>query len=209
MHNIQYDILSRLMHARYLRFSEMRAERVDSNLFQYHLKKLLDDGYVVKTDAGYTLGARGLSYADRHSSQLKAERVQPKIVVAIVLRDDKGRVLLLQKPRQPFIDTMHLPAGKIHEGEALQGAAARELLEKTGLAKVELTYRGTVHVTIRQHETIISEYFCLLQSGDFTGEPRDGTWHPTDALPPLAPAVGEVIALSASSFGYHEIEAAI
>ncbi len=204
MHHIQLEILSRLMYRKYLRFSAMRPERVDSNLFQYHLKKLLKDNFVVKVEQGYTLGPKGLQYADRFSSELRGERRQPKTVVGVVLRNDKGDCLLVPKERQPFVGDWLLPAGKIHEGEPLADAAARELGEKAGIEGANLEFQCTVRVSILYLETTISEYICLLMGGVWNGEPGKGEWHVAGDDRSLVPAMSDIIAID-DYRPYHEI----
>lgn len=201
MHNIQFTILESLINNNSRRFSEMRPARVDSNLFQYHLSKLIKDGYVSKVPGGYTLSGKGLYYADRQSSALKGERIQAKIITLLIIRDKRGRVLVRRKRRQPFIGSYLLPAGKIHEGESVEVAAHRELAEKTGLAGLSLCMSGTVHNTIMQTEEIISEYFGFLFSGHYVGDVGEGlAWYETDGDLLLAPGVKEILADESKGF---------
>jgi 8-oxo-dGTP pyrophosphatase MutT (NUDIX family) len=58
----------------------------------------------------------------------------PRPAVAIALRDEAGRVLLIRQQR--FIvdrDVWALPSGGVEAGEALEEAAVRELEEETGM----------------------------------------------------------------------------
>jgi 8-oxo-dGTP pyrophosphatase MutT (NUDIX family) len=205
MHNVQYSILTLLMTNKVLRFSELRPNRVDSNLFQYHLKKLITDGYIEKVSGGYTLSARGLNYADRHSSSLKAERSQPKIIAIVIVLNAKGEVLVLQKPQQPWLDTYHLPAGKVHDGEPIAVAGRRELLEKTGLELPDMQQVASVHVTIRLAEIIVSEYYGVVLRCDYNGPLVSGEWYSGDDKIELCPSVSEVISLlDTDNRGLHE-----
>lgn len=63
MHYIKQYILDKLVFAEYLRNRDMRPPGVESNLYQYHLKELLKDGYIKKLETGYTLSKKGLQYA--------------------------------------------------------------------------------------------------------------------------------------------------
>lgn len=201
MHHIQYSIIALLMKAGMKRFSELKPEGLESNLFQYHLKHTIKEGYVVKVDGGYALSPKGLYFADRHSSLLKTIREQPKTITILVLQNNQGEVLMQQKSRQPFIGSYHLPAGKIHEGETVQGAAQRELVEKTGLTSVELIYRSTVHAHISQNDTLISEYIGFVFAGKYAGEVEEGVWRDIHDTRELAPSVAEVLASSESEYG--------
>lgn len=195
MHHIQNSILTELMTHKIRRFSELKPQGVDSNLFQYHLGKLIRDGYLTKLENGYTLSGTGLYYADRFSSTLKGARPQPKLIVVNVLHDKQGRVLLIPKTRQPFLGTYHLPAGKVHEGEKLVDAGHRELLEKTAIQDVSLTYTTLAHITIRHGATMISEYYAAVMHGVCdTILPADN-WYTHDTLPVIGPGVAELLSI--------------
>jgi ADP-ribose pyrophosphatase YjhB (NUDIX family) len=57
----------------------------------------------------------------------------PKLgVSACVWRD--GRVLIIQRGKPPVIGIWSLPGGHVEAGELLREAAARELLEETGIS---------------------------------------------------------------------------
>ena len=61
--------------------------------------------------------------------------------VAVVVRDDRGRLLLV---RDRSTDTWGLPAGAIEPGESPWAAARRELREETGLGVHDLALLGAV-----------------------------------------------------------------
>ena len=166
MHYIQKYILDKLIFAETLRNRDMRPPHTESNLYQYHLKRLVDSGYVEHDEGGYTLSGKGLQYADKHSSDLKEQRPQPKLVTILMLENDNGETLLVPRKKQPFIGMYNLPSGKIHEGETLLSAGQRELREKVGAKEhIELTPSGTVHLTITNGSDIISESYGFILSG--------------------------------------------
>ena len=164
MHYIQAHILDKLVYANYLRNRDMRPPNVESNLYQYHLLQLQKEGFVDKTEHGYCLSARGLAYADRHSTALKKTRSQPKLITVLFVVNDKGHILLRPKQRQPFKETLSLPSGKIHLDETIFEAAQREFREKVNDHFIinNLEHIGTAHFTIRQDEFVISDYIALL-----------------------------------------------
>lgn len=197
MHWIQKHIIDLLMKHDLLRFSELRAEGVESNLFQYHLKYLLKQKMVEKVSGGYSLGPKGLYYADRYSAEFSGERPQPKIITIAVVKNREGKVFLQQKPRQPWIGYYHLPAGKIHAGEITDEAASREFEEKTGVRIVDMLFRALVHVQIYKNESLVSDFFGFIFSETYDGDIKNGYWFdPEDEedLTPLAPSVREVLA---------------
>ena len=57
----------------------------------------------------------------------------PKVTVDAWIRDGKGRVLLVQRGRPPFVGRWGLPGGFCEWGETTEACCAREALEETGL----------------------------------------------------------------------------
>jgi 8-oxo-dGTP diphosphatase len=59
----------------------------------------------------------------------------PGVGVAVLLRDDAGRVLLVERaPRSTQAGRWCIPCGYVDYGEEIRSAAAREVEEETGLA---------------------------------------------------------------------------
>ncbi|MFC4337591.1 NUDIX hydrolase [Salininema proteolyticum] len=57
-----------------------------------------------------------------------------QLVVGAVIRDEKGRTLLLRRPSADFYGGLwELPSGKVEPGETLTDAVSREVAEETGL----------------------------------------------------------------------------
>lgn len=167
-HHIEREILERLMRAASLRFSELKPEGMESNIFMYHLKQLMRVGYVEKVETGYRLAAKGLSYIDGLSGENHRPRQQPKIIAVIALHDTAGRWLLAQRKVQPYIQTRMFPSGKQHRGETSAQHAVREMAEKTGLTGVPLTYRGVADIQVNTPETLITHAVAMVYEGTLT-----------------------------------------
>ena len=164
MHEIQKQIIKKLSETKNARYSELKRKDLEGNVFSYHLKVLIKEGYVVHKDTTYSLTPKGKHLVDMVSlDTLKNERIQPKIVTTIILEKD-GKYLLYRRKKEPFLDHVCFPYGKIHLEERLSEAATRELEEKTGL-QAKLKYRGHVYLTIHDEMDLVSNMLCHIFSG--------------------------------------------
>jgi len=110
-------------------------------------------------------------------------------VAAILLVEQDGKVLLVQRNRTPEQGKWSLPAGFINACEDPQDAAARECLEETGLEvrieKLAAVLSGREH---RNGADILMLYRATvtggtLQAGD---DAASAGFFSRDTLPPLA-----------------------
>jgi 8-oxo-dGTP pyrophosphatase MutT (NUDIX family) len=148
-HHIERDILKVLLYRDIARYAEMRPPRVDSNLYAYHLNKLVKGKVVEKSAAGYKLSSLGLRYMGYMASDTR-HRLQPKIVTGVVVKKDSNYVMLTQRKKQPFLGEWALPMGKLHlDDENILAAAKRELYEATGANDVELRHVGDCYLRTR------------------------------------------------------------
>lgn len=157
-HHIQRHIVSVLMYQKVARFRDMRPKNVDTNLYSYHLKLLIKNNYVQKTDSGYVLGKNGILYVDRVSTSTLKVRTQPKIIVMLVVQNSEGDLLLYHRERQPFAHQWTLPYGKLHlDDETLLAAAHREAREKLHHDNDTIRHSGDCYIRIKDgKETIMS-----------------------------------------------------
>jgi 8-oxo-dGTP diphosphatase len=58
----------------------------------------------------------------------------PKLMVDVVIPDERGRVVLIERAGEPFAGQWALPGGFVEVGETVEEAAMREAAEETGLA---------------------------------------------------------------------------
>ena len=157
------------MHSHGLRFSELKPDGMESNIFMYHLKQLMSGGYVIKELQKYQLSDKGLQYVDGLSETNFKPRKQPKVVAIIALQNSEGQWLLGQRKIQPYLDKLVLPSGKQHFGESIYDHAKRELVEKTGL-DIPLTYRGIASVSIKGPNETISHIIGHVHSGVYDND---------------------------------------
>lgn len=146
LHPAHVAILRVLLFTPAARFSELqKASELSSDHFNFYLKQLLDEAYVVKdTDGAYALTGKGKEFANRFDTDARTVERQPKVAVCLVIHDGQGRTLMQQRLKQPYYGYWGRPTGKIRWGETILQAAARELMEETNLTAT-LTPRGTQH----------------------------------------------------------------
>jgi 8-oxo-dGTP diphosphatase len=62
-----------------------------------------------------------------------ASAAAPRVAVAALIFDERGRVLLIERGRPPGAGLWTVPGGRVEPGEALAAAVRREVAEETGL----------------------------------------------------------------------------
>ena len=123
-------------------------------------------------------------------------------IVVFTITEGRLHVLLVRRGNAPFKGKWAIPGGFVAEGESLEAAARRELVEETGVADVYLEQlytfgdpgrdpRGRV-VTVA-YFALISAERVRLRSGTDAAE---AGWHPVKSLPPLAFDHGEILEYS-------------
>lgn len=207
MHWIEKYILKELIFRGHARFADLKPARVESNLFLYHLKNLIREKYVEKTDDGYKLSSDGLRFASFYSYDQDSIRLQPKIIKAVVCYDGE-KVLVHRRGREPFKGKISLVNGKLHFGEpSILESARRELKEKTGLTATDINHVGDTYL----HYNLNGDNYNHVLSHNFTctkweGELRDTIqsellWKNIDELrsdPDVLPGTVEILDLIAT-----------
>lgn len=145
MHFIQKDIIQSLAYNSPQRFSQLQPANIPNNTFSYHLKRLVDLGYIeASVNKGYVATRKALKTVQYSNEKTRKTR-GPAMITIMYVTNDIGEVLILNRSTYPFIDYFGLPSGLVHSGETIKAAAQRELFEKTGIhATAGLTYAGTL-----------------------------------------------------------------
>ncbi|MBI2590266.1 MAG: NUDIX domain-containing protein [Candidatus Blackburnbacteria bacterium] len=170
MHPIRRLILANLITSSKLPFSKLKPVDVESNSFMYHLKQIINDGLVEKVNGKYGLTKNGLIMAGQLSWKTFDRRIQPRIVTMVVGQNSSGEFLLYRSWRQPTLNLVGFPYGKLHFGEKVLEAANRELQEKTGL-QGKLAHKGDVYVTICDKADVVNQMLVhVFVGGNLRGE---------------------------------------
>ncbi len=97
---------------------------------------------------------------------------------------DRGRVLLVQRGKEPLKDYWSLPGGAVETGERVQEALAREVLEETGL-EVEVGALAEVFERIMpdlagraEYHYVLLDYYCRVTGGrlEAGSDSADARW---------------------------------
>jgi len=168
-HVAQMAILRTLLINRVVSFSELAAAtKLTTDHANFHIKKLVDAGmaeHVSKEYGKYQLTRKGKEYANRMDTDELVIEKQPKLVVDIGIENSDGTFLFQERNKQPYYGYWGFPTGKIRWGETILNAAARELMEETGLT-AELRMIGTHHkLDYDQHGELLEDKYLILVHG--------------------------------------------
>jgi 8-oxo-dGTP diphosphatase len=114
------------------------------------------------------------------------------VVVILTVVEDDLRVLLIHRGADPYAGFWALPGGVLAEGETLDRAAARKLLDETGVQDVYLEQLYTFGELPRDgsgQRGVAVTYFALVQYEQARLEQRAAwtpQWHSVYKLPALA-----------------------
>ena len=173
IHSAQSTILRELLfvpHANYAKLQKPTG--LDSDHFKFHMQRLVELGYVTKISPGvYSLSRKGKEYGNRLDTDTNTVEKQPKISVALIVEDDRGRFVSQQRLKQPYFGFWGRPTGKVRWGETFIEAAARELDEETGLT-ADLTVGGFYHkmdYDKRTNKILEDKLFCVVYGANPKG----------------------------------------
>jgi ADP-ribose pyrophosphatase YjhB (NUDIX family) len=177
LHQTQAIILRKLLFNKNAGFASLQKDTsLTSDHFTFHIKKLVDDGYVEKVSGGYSLTVRGKEYANRMDTDENEIERQPKVSIAITLerKGENGQreFLFQQRKKNPYFDFWGRVGGKMRWGETIIEAAERELLEETGLT-ADLSYRLLYHKRDFDKATgklLEDKIFLCVYANSYNGE---------------------------------------
>jgi hypothetical protein len=161
MHWIQREILKKLATSESCRYSDLKPENVDGNLFMYHLKQLMADKYIENTNKEYRLTSVGKTYLGGLRLSQGGVAAIPRLFTVIYAKNTKGEVLLYRWSRQPYLGHVSLPFNRILREQTIAQTAAETLNYKSGLTGT-LDYKGVAGVMVKDEEKISSHYIAHI-----------------------------------------------
>lgn len=176
LHYYQIELIRKLILKPKIRFNDLLIEGLGSEHMNYHLKKLVEMGMVIKHEGKYTLTDSGKDYSNLLDDEKWTLEKQPKtsIIIRGIRENKKGEIeyLLNKRLRHPYFGKVGRITGKVRFGETLEDAARRELFEETGLTakhfKLEEIYRKMRKRTDRSWVQDVIFYIFFVT--DFSGK---------------------------------------
>jgi 8-oxo-dGTP diphosphatase len=179
IHEAQTAILRALLFRPQAGFADLRKPTgLTSDHFTFHIARLVELGFVEKHNARYTLTAKGKEYANRLDTDNNTIERQPKSAVLLVierLREGREEFVFQERLKQPYFGFWGRPTGKIRWGETITEAAAREMMEETGLA-ADHRLAGVVHDLVTQEESgelLEDKFFFVVHCTNVRGTLKD------------------------------------
>ncbi len=177
MHKIQKEIL-KLLNKKARAYSELyKTLKVRSNLFDYHLQKLLQQNLILKLKTKYKLSWLGQSL----SPYLETDRQPIVAVVLMIFKDSK--LVLAKRAKHAFHGYWAMPGGKVCFSETFEQASKRICKEETGLELQSVKYLATVQELVREKNSNKHHFILLLYKINAKGILKNGKLFSLNKLP--------------------------
>jgi len=153
---MEEKILSAFLYNKKLKFSEIeKSVKTRSNKLAYHIKKLENQGILIKEKEFYSLSEFAQKIIPYLSSKQSA---LPVILIAI---KEKEKAFLIKRKKRPFLDKLSLPGGRLLVGEEISDSVKRIMKEKFSInAKLSKINSVSLEHTIKNKKKIHS--FLLI-----------------------------------------------
>lgn len=171
-HHIQKAIVATLAHSEGLRFGELKPAELENKLFDYHLKIVIRDHFVAKSEDGlYSLTPDGRRIWLRTSKdQNWFAEVAYSVLFLVIRRKSDGAWLLATRKTHPLLGKTGLMHAVPEANKDIADSARDSAKEKTGL-DCEFKRLGGGFLRIYESDNLESfTQFSLLVCDDAMGE---------------------------------------
>lgn len=162
IHHIQKHIMDVLSTAHSCRYGQLKPADMDGNVFTYHLKQLLQDNYIDKSDDGdYALSGKGRDYiVHRYEDPLLQAH---SILLIVVRRGDQW--LMRERLVQPLLGMTGFVHGEPFAGTNVVAVAQQRLTDKTGIV-TPLTLHSSGLITMNRDDQTESYSHAIILYGE-------------------------------------------
>jgi ADP-ribose pyrophosphatase YjhB (NUDIX family) len=114
-----------------------------------------------------------------------------------IVSDPEGRILLVRRGQEPARGLWSIPGGRVDGDESWDGAAAREVMEETGIQVTAPEFVGLVERASGSGSTYLIADFAFIGEGEphAADDAEDARWCVPDDIPGMASSPGLVDAL--------------
>jgi len=197
MHHIRRSILDELATAEYMRYGQLKPKDLDGNVFNYHLKALIVDDLIQKSETGeYILTQRGRDYIVHRNEDL----AQSAHSIFLIVLKKESEYLLRRRDIQPLIGYTGFIHGEPEVGIDIIQTATKRLYDKTGIKNVELSVAGSVLIAQHQSDELQSFSHAIIIYGqtqqnievdhDTTGH---NFWGQLDSVEKILPSCTDIV----------------
>ena len=175
LHQVQASILQALLIHPELKFSEFDMQGLSSDHFTFHLKRLLELGFIKKGQkGGYSLSNRGKEFANRFDAGTNKPVRQAKLGSMTICVREKGEeteVLFSKRLKQPYYGYHGFVSGKMKWGETPIETSKRELLEEVNVTG-DFKFAGIEHKMdySKDGDLLEDKYFFVVKVTNLKGK---------------------------------------
>jgi len=167
---VQLKILANALKGNSLRYTDLKPEDIEQDLFNYHLRFLLEKRYLKKEDDLYTLTEFGKKYVIQIDTKGEYKSLFRVSVIAVSIRENENKteIMMQKRLRHPYYgDTVMGVSGKVNQAEFIVDTAQRKLLEETSLTG-KFKFLGVVRQIRKDSRDILIEdtlyHVCLTRN---------------------------------------------
>ncbi|MBC8495552.1 NUDIX domain-containing protein [archaeon] len=158
-------IIQKLIHKPVMSFNELWDKQGSSNLFTYHLNSLIKDKLVEKTEKGYQLTHKGKKQAAYIEGETGKDAKFPLVgSIVVVFNEDKDKVLMMQRKKEPFYNYWGFVGGKLTFEQYILECAKEELDQEAGL-ECDLELKGLFSSKTYNNEKLSYNHQMFIVKG--------------------------------------------
>lgn len=163
LHHIRRAVLDQLATAETLRYGELKPSGLDGNVFTYHLKGVIADGLVQKSEHGdYSLTQLGREYIVR-----RYEHPTESAHCIYLMMLKRGSTYLIRTRKvQPLLGWSGFIHGEPEAGVGILESATKRLFEKTGIHGARLAVVGSALISQYVQGELHSFSHAVIISGE-------------------------------------------